>query len=134
MAFIRNNTIQAAMVSYLKSKTTLTSVLASSSEIRENTWKGTDFSYPKVRVDLTDNIPGKIGCPQTIGVTLQVYSEKPSSLEADNIAGIIVDILHSTQFQQSNLNFAFIATNVKPANEIGENTWRSDVILTGQVS
>ena len=133
MAFIRNNTIQAALVTYTKSKATITSVLAAN-EIRENTWKGDDFKYPNVRIDLTDNVPTKIGCPQSIGVTFQVFSEKPSSLEADDIAGIIVDVLHDKQFQQSNLNFALVATNVKPAYEVGVTVWRSDVIMSGQVS
>ena len=134
MAFIRNNTIQAAFVAYLKSKIALTSVLANANEIRENTWKGTEFKYPNVRVDLTDNKPGDIGCPQGIGVTLQVFSEKPSSLEADDIAGIIVDILHGIQFKQGTLNIALDATNVKPAIAIGETLWRSDVIMSGWVS
>ncbi len=132
MAFIRNNTIQAAIVAYLKSQTTLTSVITVA-EVRENTWKGTDFKYPNVRVDLTDNRPEKIGCPQIIGVTLQVYSEKPSSLEVDDIAGIIVDILHDKRFTQSSLNIYLSAMNVKPAYEIGETVWRSDVIMSGQV-
>jgi hypothetical protein len=132
--FIRNNTIQAALVAYLKGKTTLTSVLANANEVRENTWKGTDFKYPNVRVDLTNNRPDTIGCPQAIGVTFQVFSESPSSLEADNIAGIIVDILHGIQFTQSSLSFALDVTNAKPANANGENLWQSDVIMTGLVN
>jgi hypothetical protein len=134
MAFIRSNTIQAAFVSYLKSQTTLTSVLANANEIRENTWKGTEFAYPCVRVDLVNNRPGGDGCPQGLDVIFQVYSEKPSSLEADNIAGIIVDILDDRQFSHNSLNFALDATNVKPAYVSGENLWRSDVIVSGQVN
>jgi hypothetical protein len=134
MAFIRSNTIQAAFISYLKAQGTLTSVLANANEIRENTWKGTEFVYPCIRVDLVNNRPGGGGCPQGLDVTVQVYSEKPSSLEADNIAGIIVDILDDKQFSHNSLNIAIDATNVKPAYAVGENLWRSDVILSGQIN
>ena len=131
--FIDNSKIQEALVAYLKSKTTLTSVITAK-EIRENTWKGTDFKYPNVRVDLVNNKPGKLGCPQDIDVTFQVFSESPSSKQADEIAGIITVILHDKPFQQSTLNFSLVATNVKPAYEVGVNTWRSDVVMSGQVS
>jgi hypothetical protein len=134
--FIRSNTIQAALVAYLKGKATLTSALVNggAEEIREDGWKGTTFQYPNVRVDLTDNIPTKRNCPQTINVTLQVFSEKPSSLEADEIAGIITDILHDKQFEQNGLRFSLHATNVKPAYEVNETTWQSDCIMSGIVS
>lgn len=134
MAFIRSNTIQAAFITYLKAHATLTSALANANEIRENTWKGTDFKYPNVRVDLVSNRPQAPNCPQNIEITFQVFSESPSSLEADNIAGIIVDILHYIQFTQSSLNIALSATNVRPAYEVGETVWRSDVMMSGLVS
>lgn len=134
MAFIRSNTIQAALVAYLKGKTALTSALKDGAEeIRENTWKGTEFTYPNVRVDLTSNKPNP-DCPQPIGITFQVYSEYPTSYEADNIAGIIVDILHGSQFQQSGLKFGMDVINTIPAISNGVNLWRSDVIVLGQVS
>lgn len=134
MAFIRSNTVQAALVAYLKGKTTLTSALKDGAEeIRENTWKGTEFTYPNVRIDLTSNKPNP-DCPQPIAITFQVYSEYPTSSEADNIAGIIVDILHGIQFKQGTLNIGLDATNVKPAIAIGETLWRSDVIMSGWVS
>ena len=134
MAFIRSNTVQAALVAYLKGKTTLTSALKDGAEeIRENTWKGTEFTYPNVRIDLTSNKPNP-DCPQPIAITFQVFSEYPTSSEADNIAGIIVDILHGSQFQQSGLKFGMNVIDTIPAYANGVNTWRSDVVVLGQVS
>lgn len=132
MAFISNDLLQAALVAYLKAQTTLTSVITSA-EIRENTWKGTTFSYPNVRIELTRNTPEKDHCPQSIDVTFQVFSEKPDSQQADQIAGIITTILHDKQIGQNGLKIYLYATNVQPAYA-ENNTWRSNVIMTGKIT
>jgi hypothetical protein len=132
--FVRSNIIQAALIALLKSKATLTSALEDPNEIRENSWKGTDFSYPAVRVDLVGNKPSDPHCSQSFTFTVQVYSEAQDSLQADEIAGIIVDILQAKQFKQDTLNLAFIVTNVRPAYPVGETIWRSDVVVNGLVS
>jgi len=133
--FIRNNKIQAAIISYLKSKTSLTSVLANGSdEIRENSWKGTTFKYPNVRVELVSNKPKRPGCPQDIEYNIQVFSESPSSLESDEIAGIIVDILHLKQFTSNDIAFASYASDVRPAFEVSETVWQSVCMMRATVS
>jgi hypothetical protein len=42
--------------------------------------------------------------------------------------------LHDSRFTQSSLNIYLRATNVRPAYEVGETVWRSDLIMTGEVS
>lgn len=133
MAFISNDLLQAALVAYLKLQPTLTSV-TTATEIRENTWKGADFNYPNVRVELTRNVPEKDGCPQYIDVTFQVYSETTTSKQADQIAGIITTILHDKQFGQNGLKIYLYAVNVQPAYAEGVPTWRSNVQMTGKVT
>lgn len=137
--FIRTDEIQAAMVAYLKSKTAITTELPvptdGSHEIREQQWQGNSFTYPAVRVRMTSNVPtDRNGCKHKFECTIQVFSESPSSLEADRIAGIIANILNARQFSSNSLSFA---THIMPSPQTirqDERTWRSEIMITGTVA
>lgn len=134
---IRDDQIQAGIVSYLKSKTTITSQLSDTDEIREDQWQGRDFVYPNIRVRLISNSPqGDIrgGCNHLVSIGIQVFSEQDSSQQADRIAGIIGDMLHGRSFSSNSLNFHTTVTNLLPAVRSDIRTWRSEVLLQCTIS
>lgn len=94
---IDNNEIQAAIVAKLKANTALTTWLAArstSSEIRESQFAGRDFLYPAVRVEIgTQTEEGNPPCYSTLPFTVYTYSEKNSSQEANELAGLVKDAL-----------------------------------------
>lgn len=94
-----NVSVKAGMIAYLKSQPTITGLLlASGTEIRERQWQGEDFIFPAIRVSL-DFMPSVNGCgPDGADFLIEVFSEKPSSLEADTIAGALSALLHKRPF------------------------------------
>ena len=133
----RNDEIQAGIVAYLKSKTAITSLLYSDdpNEIKEDQWQGTTSNYPNVRVRMISNIPADAVCSASrYNVGIQVFSELDSSREADQIAGIIMGVLHVKGFTSSGIAFTSTVTNVIPAISQDVRTWRSEVLVSGIAS
>lgn len=89
---IPNNTVQAAIILFLKSKIAITSLLVDNAgvahpdEIREVEWQGDTFAYPNIRVDLgtqTDAIEETNCNISNITFSILVFSELYSSKEAN---------------------------------------------------
>lgn len=134
---VRNDEAQAAIIAYLKSKTAITDLLtAGATEIREDTWQGDVFTYPNIRVRLIDNIPqdGRDCNLHRVIFSCMAFSEEYSSLQADQIAGIIVETLHDTSFYSNNFHFSLRGTSLVPAIRSDERTWRSEAIMSALVS
>jgi len=135
MSLIRNDQIQAVLIAYLKANTTITGSLDDEDEIREDGWKGTEFTYPNIRIRMISNEPMYTdSCYQRISVSFIVFSEDASSLESDQIAGIIGNELHNHPFSASNLTITLKVQNLIPSIWYGEHVWRSEVIMNGIVS
>ena len=103
-------TIQAAVISHLKSNSTLTSQLTgvSGTEIREAQWQGADFVYPALRV-YVDLQPSLNGCgTDKAMVCIEVHTEEKSSLKAQQLSGTLVDILHKHRFKAGGLDFPMV--------------------------
>lgn len=121
--------VREALIDYLKSKTTITTALGGSTEIRERQWQGTEFTYPNVRVSIGRMVPQFAGecnifdCP----ITISVFSEMAQSSQADNIAGIINTALHRRSFDSNGVRFMMWTTPVEAIRE-DTRTWRSQVI------
>ena len=132
---ISNADIQAAIVAKLKAATTVTAVV-SSTEIREDQWQGTDFTYPNIRVRMIKNAPFDAeNCSITdFSVGIQVHSEDASSYEADRIAGIINSVLHGHPWSTATLNLTLRTTNLVPAIRSDSRTWRAEVLMAGLAS
>ncbi len=135
MAIASNNEIQAALVAKLKAETTVLAGLSDTDEIREDQWQGTEFSYPAIRVRVISNVPLKnSNCDQTnLNVGFQVFSEDASSMQADEIAGIINVALHDKPFLQSGLLIALRTDDLIPAIR-SMRTWKCEVLMNGIVS
>lgn len=104
-------------------------------EIREMSWMGTDFAYPNVRFRVIDNSPIQDCDISSVLASFIVYSEGLSSLEADEIAGIIKDILHKRSFSSNGYAISqSYVTSLIPAIAQEEKVWRSEVIFRAKMS
>ncbi len=133
---LSNDEIQAELISYLKKNTAIVNALPSVDEIREDQWQGTVFEYPNIRVKLNSNVPLDAETCNHIQISISflVFSELPSSLEADQIAGIINKELHKKQFKSNGIAFSLRTTNLIPAIRSDVRTWRSEVLMSGIAS
>lgn len=135
MTIIGNDDIQSHIITYLKSKTAITSTLDSASEIREDQYQGDTWSYPNVRVRIISNVPEQQEpCYHAVTFGVQVFSEEQSSAEADTIAGIIANELHSKAWKGSTLRLSVQVTGIIPAFRADTRTWRSEVLAKAAVS
>lgn len=132
---MQNNVdVKAAMLAYLKSLSTVVALLSGSKEIKEAQWQGTEFVYPAIRVSL-DYRPSINGCgPDDADFTIEAFSEKQSSLEADTISGTMANLLHKHPFISNGMKFpTVIVTKIQKA-ERSIYGWRSQIDLRTQVS
>lgn len=138
MTIISPYQVQMAVIAYLKGNASVTALLPDSNEIREDSWKGADFSYPNIRVKILRTAPNsrEANCSQTLGEwILLVFSEQKSSKEADLIAGAISNILHGRKFSSSGVAFfSNFVEFVTGAEAIGDTVWKSEIHLRSLMS
>lgn len=134
---LSNSQVQAAWISKLKSNANIAAVV-SSSEIREDLWKGTDFIYPNVRVKLGNMVPNTQSCQVFRSpVSIQIYIEQKSSKQADDIAGVIATELVGKTFTVEGVRFSGITLeSLSPADtpENDPDSWMASVNLNALVS
>jgi|SRR5688572_17329143 len=130
---IPNNTVQASIVAQTQLVPTLTgTVLPDGARgVSEVNWRGDEFDYPNVRVGLesqTDATPDSDCTPVFVDWSVYVFSEKHSSFEANEIAGLIVVYFKGRNFTSNGLRFARveILENI-PALQEDSNTWRAQI-------
>jgi hypothetical protein len=128
--------IQEAIIAYLKTQTVLVNRMKDhdSAQIKELDWKGTDSGagYPGIRVKIGNITPDE--CEDvTFSASIYVFSEEASSKEANEIAGIILTLLHGRGFNSTGIAFHTRVTLVSAIAQ-DERTWRSEAIITGRAS
>jgi hypothetical protein len=129
---IDNNLIQAALLAKAQSVAAITTALTSGADgIKELNFKGTDFSYPCIRIALEGQIDiagTNTHCPSQADFSFYVFSEKASSKEANQIAGKVVTAFRGLSFSQSTVKFVKIRIleNI-PAIAQDERTWRAQI-------
>lgn len=126
------NEVKGALISKLKATTSIVSRLANSDEIRELSWKGTNFSYPNIRVKV-NSLRTFQDCYQELEASIYVSSELDSSIEADEIAGIIVNTFHTKNFTSDGIRFNFVIANPIPAFAPNQILWRSEIVITTNI-
>lgn len=127
---IGNDNIQAGIISKLKAASTVTALLATSGEVRELQYQGTDFLYPALRARIGTQTKDRASPFCTFGFvpfTIQTFSEEKSSQEADNIAGVVADFLHGNFIKGT----GFILNNIECIGLVGaiqtsEKLWMSE--------
>jgi hypothetical protein len=129
---IPNDQVKETIVSRLKSLSSLVNLLPDGLKgIRELYWRGTDFAYPNVRVEIenqTDAIPNPDCLPAYVDFSIYVFSEHRSSQQADDIAGIIVAYIRGSSITINTVKFSKVAVleNI-PATPESEITWRAQI-------
>lgn len=130
----RPDLIAQAIIEHLKASATVLAELPDDNEIREEEWQGTGFTYPNVRVHITNLGTYDVACTQSpLDVRVQVYSEEPFSSQANRIAGIIKTVLHDKPFTRNGL-LIYLRCTLTPAIRSDDRTWRSEVLIRGIVS
>lgn len=136
-----NNQVQKNIISHLKTIASLTAELvafdSSANEIREDQWQGTDFVYPNIRVRMIRNAPDgdTDDCNGSlVEVSIMVFTQDYSSLEADKITGIISSSLHGKTYSANNVELFLRTTNMIPAVRSDRNTWRSECLMSGKAA
>jgi len=133
MTIPRNDQLKASIVAKLKSEATILAQLSDTNEIREGQWQGDEFSYPAIRVRIIENKPTPANCNfSNIKDGIAVYSEQDSSQEADKIAGIIANELHTQSFTSVSIKFNNLKVDdLIPAIRVDERTWKAEIQLSG---
>lgn len=122
------NEIQAAIISFLKSDSTLAGWLAAhggAGEIREMYWQGLDFAYPAVRVGMGTQVPvGEPKCLGRIPFTVASYTEGDSSLLANQLASVVAAALDGHMVHGTGWRSGLIITDsIIQATFSGQRTW-----------
>lgn len=125
---ISPNTVQEGIVTRLKGKASVIELLSSASDVKEDQWQGTTFSYPAIRVRL-DNVNPILDCNTTevLGAIL-VFSEDASSKEANNIAYAVMSELDKS-FTSAGYRYVSNVRGIIPAIRQDDRTWRSEVLF-----
>ena len=135
---ITNSNIQAAWISHLKANVPIVA-LVSATEIKEDTWQGTDFTYPNIRVKLNPLTPQTQNpdCKVYLSdVSIIVSSEAKSSKQADDIAGVVFNEMIGHSFSGSTVKIGQVALiSLVPATvPEGRDIWEAIVNLKTVVS
>ena len=134
MTLIRTDEIRAALIGLLSDNETIQAYLSDPDEVRDYEWKGTDFSYPNIRVQIRENtLDANKACGQTVFASVYIFSEKSSSTEAETIAGVIADEWHTKGLGSKGIFFTQIVCGIIPAIAQDERTWRSEVQVRSSV-
>ncbi len=129
---IPNDRTKEAVNSRLRSYATLTSRLPDGIQgVREINWRGADFKYPNVRIQMGsqyDATPETNCTPTFQPFDIFVFSEMHSSQECDEIAGIVEAYLRGSTFTVNNVKFSNIKIlELVPAIQDDPHTWRAQV-------
>lgn len=130
---LSNDLIQAAIIDKLQADTALMAWLTGlsvSDEIREAFWQGTEFSYPNVRVQVGSQLAGGNGpCYVMTGqtpFTIYCYSEADSSMQADQLAGLVEDALLGKHIAGSGFRTGpVLSDGLVHAARTGERVWQA---------
>jgi len=124
--------VQKAIIDRLKANAPL--VAAVGVEIRESSWQGTEFTYPNIRVGMV-KIPSLMegSCVDRHGVaswSVLVNSEDASSLEADQIGGLVMQALLDHQLVSTEFSSGWIRlgpNGQKACTRTPQDTWKGEV-------
>lgn len=126
--------IQTAVVARLKANATLTALLSNgATEIREAQWQGRDFTYPNVRVEIGPQTPiiGPAPCDWSqVVMNIHSFSEQDSSLECEQIASAVKDVMDRVHFNGVGFRFFYchVTSMVGARRLIDNRIWRSIVV------
>jgi hypothetical protein len=123
--------VQEALVTALKADAPLVVVVGD--EIRESQWQGVDFTYPMVRVSMGSMVPWHPGtCANRLirsKFSTLTFSENSSSLEANQIAKLVMTALHLESLNGTGWESGRIRLSPggqSAAVRVSERVWRTE--------
>lgn len=126
---ISNELVKSALITKVDTTPEIQAYFPSGT-ILEYSFQGTDWTYPCARLQLDPQIDSVSGrsCPSTIEFSWYIFSEKQSSKEADQIAGVFVSVFRDLSFTRNGIKFSGvqILENI-PAIKQDVRTWRAQV-------
>ena len=131
---VNPNHIQEGLLLKLQGVAAVTSLLSASTQIKEDQWQGTTFTYPAVRIDLGILMP-IADCPDvTVEFGIECFSESASTHEANNIAYEVNEALHGKAFTSGSARFTIYSRGLVPAKRSEERAWRSVALFKSRIS
>lgn len=137
---IPNSTIQADLIAAMKAYTPLVTALSNADRVKENQYAGRAIAYPGVRLDLGQqrHIADRGPCDHArLDFMVVILSEGDSSLQSDQIAGIVNDLFHGDgmpkRFAGTGWYSYFRSTGLISAFRTGEKTWSAGGQFAGVV-
>ena len=133
---IAPHVIQADIVADVLAQASITSLLASAAEVREDQYQGTVYGYPAVRVAIIAQTPllGPYPCDlATLQLTLRVYTEGGSSRSNSVILSAINDQYHRNIFRATTWNIWLRSVGLTNPTRQGNKLWRGEAIFSGTV-
>jgi hypothetical protein len=128
---IGNDIIQGDFIMKMKTATTITSLLVSAEDIKEDQYQGTDFNFPAIRFALMQQTPLPAGSPcdhAKCNFAVRCYSEEASSKQVDQLATAVNDFLHGYNIQGATWYGWVTNTSLVGASRATERLWRSEVV------
>jgi len=129
---IGNDVIQADLVALLKAAVSVTGLLTSADDIKEDQYQGTNIAYPALRMNLIRQIPynNRVHCDHALLVfSVRVLTEQASSRQADNIAAAVNAYLRGRQIRGTGWYGWIDSTSVVGARWVGQRLWASEVLF-----
>lgn len=131
MGTVNPVTVQKAIIDILKANAALVAVLANANQIKEAEWRGKTFSYPAVRVDLLEMVPGAsdncADCWREVRAAIIVLSKDASSIECLTVLDRIEDALERQRLSDTGLTSHEIKIERIVPSDREENIWRGEV-------
>lgn len=134
MTLIRVDEVRASIIMAILSNATIMAELDDVTEVRELNWKGTEFSYPNIRVEIQRVPPDpNRNCGQSFIGSIFAFSENSSSTQADRIAGIIADEYDDKSLSSNGIFFTNFSVVPVGAIAQDERTWRGEVQVESMI-
>lgn len=133
---IANEVLQADLLADLLAYTTLTALLASAAEVREDQYQGTKFAYPAVRLAILQQTPisERENCDHArLALAVRCYAEEASSKLADTIAGVVNGRWHRRNFHGTGWYTWLRSEGLVSAIRVSERLWRAEALFGGVV-
>lgn len=132
---VTSENVQADWIASLKSKTSITALLANGAEeIRGCEYQSDKFTYNNIRVGV-DFMPSIEGCgPDDADVQIEVFSDEKSPKEAMRIAGLIQTTYHKIPFSINGRRYSTVVVRRIPKPDRSIMAWVVKVPIFVQVA
>jgi hypothetical protein len=133
---IAPHVIQADIIADIKAQTSITDLLFSADEVREDEYQGTVYRYPTIRLAIISQTPllGPEPCDLAdLQFAIRVYTEESSSRSTSVILGAVNDVYHRKIFDGTTwISWMQSSGLINPARQ-GPKLWRGEALFAGTI-